>query len=212
MKSTKNKILKGSLDLFNNNGITSTSLRMIAGKLEISLGNLNYHFNKRDDIILYLYSEFSDVMDKKVLSIITKEEVSIEEANIFIKDLMSSFFDYRFFFLDFSYIMRVYPSIRKNYKNMLETREQQFPLLFKYLIQSEILVEEMYPDQYVLFYKRLQIISDFWIPYSEINDKKKREEVLNGYLKIVLSEIYPYFSDKFKPQILILLTNKKNDL
>ncbi len=95
---------------------------------------------------------------------------------------------------------------------MLEQREQQFPLLFKYLIQSDVLVEEMYSDLYVLLYKRLQIISDFWIPYSEINNKKRREEVVNGYLKIVLSEIYPYFSDKFKPQILVLLTNNKNDL
>jgi AcrR family transcriptional regulator len=210
MKSTKNKILKESLNLFNTNGITNTSLRMIAGKLDISLGNLNYHFKKRNDIILYLYSEFSDEIDRKFIEIMIKEKINIDEALFFIKELMGSFFDNRYFFLDFSYIIRAYPTIRKSYKNMLEQREQQFPLLFSYLIQSGVLVEEMYRDQYIFLYKRLQIISDFWIPYSVINNQKKRKEVINGYLKMVLSEIYPYFSDKLKPQINTFLAHKNN--
>ena len=201
MESTKNKILKESLNLFNDNGIANISLRMIAGNLNISLGNLNYHFNKRNDIVIGLYSEFSDLIDEKVLYITSIEKINAEEVTLFIKELMGLFFDYRFIFLDFSYIMRVYPTIRKSYKNMLKDRGQRFPQLFKSLVDINVLIDESYPDQYLFLYKRMQIITDFWLPYSEINNLKKRKETTNAYLKIILTELFPYFTEKFKLEI-----------
>jgi len=46
MSATKQKILKQSLQLFNELGISNVSLRDIADEAGISVGNLQYHFKK----------------------------------------------------------------------------------------------------------------------------------------------------------------------
>ena len=55
MNATKQKILMKSLELFNTSGISKTSLRTISDEVGISVGNLQYHFKKREDIIEALY-------------------------------------------------------------------------------------------------------------------------------------------------------------
>ncbi len=63
MNITKQKILIKSLELFNYNGISKTSLRTIADEVGISVGNLQYHFKKREDIIEALYFQLVKKMD-----------------------------------------------------------------------------------------------------------------------------------------------------
>lgn len=47
----KEKILNKALDLFNIYGFESVKMRDISGALNISPGNLTYHFKKKEDII-----------------------------------------------------------------------------------------------------------------------------------------------------------------
>lgn len=63
MNNTKQKILIKSLELFNSKGVSKTSLRTIADEVEISVGNLQYHFKKREDIIEALYFQLVEKMD-----------------------------------------------------------------------------------------------------------------------------------------------------
>ena len=43
--NTKHKILKTALDLFNKEGLDQVSVRRIAVEMNISDGNLRYHFS-----------------------------------------------------------------------------------------------------------------------------------------------------------------------
>ena len=52
MKNTKQEIINVSLELFNEYGYSAVTMRQIAEKLNISVGNLTYHFKKKDDILL----------------------------------------------------------------------------------------------------------------------------------------------------------------
>ncbi len=55
--STKERILTASLALFNERGYRSVTMRMIADSLSISVGNLTYHFPKKQDIVDTLMNE-----------------------------------------------------------------------------------------------------------------------------------------------------------
>ena len=46
--NTKDKILEKSLELFNNQGVHNVGVRDIARALEISPGNMSYHFPKKE--------------------------------------------------------------------------------------------------------------------------------------------------------------------
>lgn len=53
-KDLKQDILNTALQLFNENGYRNTSMRSISDNLGISIGNLTYHFHKKEDILIAL--------------------------------------------------------------------------------------------------------------------------------------------------------------
>ncbi len=55
--STREKILAVSLRLFNERGYRSVTMRAIADSLSISVGNLTYHFAKKQDIVAALLDD-----------------------------------------------------------------------------------------------------------------------------------------------------------
>ena len=57
---TKDRILKEALVLFNQQGSDDVSLRAIARSMDISVGNLAYHYANTDRIIEALYLELAE--------------------------------------------------------------------------------------------------------------------------------------------------------
>ena len=68
MSKTKKKIIEATISLFNEHGFANVSLPHISDKLEISLGNLTYHFPKKDQLIDSIYQLFQEE-----LALITKD-------------------------------------------------------------------------------------------------------------------------------------------
>lgn len=56
---TRERILEEALRQFNHQGLNSVGVRDIARSMEISPGNLSYHFPKKEDLILTLLDAYS---------------------------------------------------------------------------------------------------------------------------------------------------------
>ncbi len=181
MSNIKDKILKCALRLFNEKGISQVSLRDIASEMGISLGNLTYHFKKREDIIDALY-----------LSLVNKFEVVVNE-NLGTKNqlqllfeipntTLSNFYEYRFLMLDFVLITRSHDAIGNHYRNLIREREQQFEMLINDLVAAKLLREERIVNEYNYLFKNLRIVIDFWLSSKAIdqNGKTSKKDVLEG--------------------------------
>ena len=55
---TKEKILYYAKKEFYQNGYSKTQLKTIAEQADLSLGNLNYYFKKKDDLVKEIYNQF----------------------------------------------------------------------------------------------------------------------------------------------------------
>ncbi|WP_195268260.1 TetR/AcrR family transcriptional regulator [Eubacterium sp. 1001713B170207_170306_E7] len=55
---TKERILYFAKKEFYQNGYNKTQLKRIAEQAELSLGNLNYYFKKKDDLVKEIYNQF----------------------------------------------------------------------------------------------------------------------------------------------------------
>lgn len=64
--TTKEKILKTALNLFNERGVVDTTIRSIAEELAISSGHLTYHFRYKEELIEALYFELTDKIIQKI--------------------------------------------------------------------------------------------------------------------------------------------------
>jgi AcrR family transcriptional regulator len=194
MSRTKEEILKCALRLFNENGISQVSLRKISIEMGISLGNLTYHFKKREEIIDALYlnlvSNLNEVVNEK-LGLKSQFQLLFEIPMA----TLSNFYEYRFLMLDFVLITRNHSTIGNHYRKLIKEREQQFEMLIKDLVVAKLLREELIDNEYKYLFKNLRIVSDFWLSSSSIdkNGKTSKKDVLEGS-QLLENIIYPYLT------------------
>ena len=197
MSKTKHRILAQSLELFNNHGVSEVPLRTIADEMGISVGNLQYHFKKREDIIEALYFRIVEKVD----------ELSINETD----NLLSSFlsvpkkiclilYEYRFFLLDFTSITRKNRKIKNHYAELSKRREKEFLDITVILIENGLLRKELLKNEYHNVFKRVEVISNFWFSSILIQSDVLHKDSIEEYSLIVGQSIYPYLTNEAKTQ------------
>ncbi len=199
MKNTKEIILNTALDLFNSEGLSKVTLRTIANKMGISQGNLNYHFKKRDDIINTLYFQLVAQIDGD-MSKNQNQAKGLRSLLGLPSMIMESFYDYRFFLLDSVLVMRENKKIRAHYLQLMKKRKSQFLSILEPLIDTQLLRKEILPNEYGFLYKRLQILSDFWISDAEITHSRLNRNMILEYSHLINQAIFPYLTDKGKKE------------
>lgn len=204
MKNTKGLILDTALALFNSFGLSKVSLRTIANKMEISQGNLNYHFKKREDIIEGLYFQLVKNIDHS-MSNIEHAESTLQLLFDISKTIMYNFYEYRFFLLDFVQIMRENKNIKEYHLQLTALREQQFGALFTLLIENDLMRNEILPNEYKNLYKRFQILGDFWISSAETATQPLTEKSVSVYAEMISQSIFPYLTKKGEKEYQLIM-------
>lgn len=199
MKDTKGRIIDTALKLFNLQGLSQVTLRTIAKEMEISQGNLNYHFKKREDIIEAIYFRLVKEMDGS-MSKMEHSEIHLELILAISTSIMNNAFKYRFFLLDFTQIMREHKTIKKHHSKLIAVRESETVGLFGLFAANGIMRKEELPNEYIHLYKRIQIFSDFWMASAEVENIKLEKKLIRKHLRIIMQSIYPYLTTKGKKQ------------
>jgi AcrR family transcriptional regulator len=197
MNKTKRQILDTALELYNERGFSEVSLRDIAEKLNISPGNLTYHFRKREAIAESLYYEFVESVDQK-FSELKPDSISLKTILDIIRILTESRLKYKFLMRDFISLIAENPGIKKHYLKVIKLRKEQSLTLFNLLIKQKIIRPEQLENEYDYLYERIQILGNFWITSSHMQGEKLSRQVIDKNYKMVIQIIYPYLTAKGK--------------
>lgn len=111
MKNTKQKIQDTAIELFNEKGYSNVSLREIAKKVGTTIGNLTYHYKRKEDLIIAIVSDLNDdyasyfsnqVQGKKTLNNLIdsfkKAQVNHQKYNFYFKNMGGIIDDSSYFF------------------------------------------------------------------------------------------------------------------
>lgn len=197
MNETKHKILIKSLKLFNTSGISNVSLRNIADEVEISVGNLQYHFKKREDIIEALYFQLVGKIDN--VFVISTDDLLKSFLNISI-EIYKILYEYNFFLLDFVAITRRNQKIKSHYSELSKRREIESLKVIDVLIKNGLFREELLKNEYRCLFKRIEVISNFWFSSILIQADALSKESIQEYSILISQSIYPYLTDEAKNQ------------
>lgn len=111
--STRERIILAGIDLFNRQGIQHVAVEHIATHLEISPGNLTYHFKRKRDLI---HAAF-DVLQAR-LRIVLQPKLPAStprEGGEYLVNILRTFWEFRFFFNALTFLLSQDPALRKRY-------------------------------------------------------------------------------------------------
>lgn len=120
---TRDRILEVSLLLFNEEGESGLSSVDIANALEISPGNLYYHFKGKDAIIRALYERFEEEM-RVILRGSKGGLASVEDNWVYIYILLEEIYDFRFFYRDLAGLLSRYPDLSVRFRSLVAGKRQ----------------------------------------------------------------------------------------
>jgi len=117
-RRTRERILETSLALFNRRGAPHVTTADIAGEMNISPGNLYYHFRNKDEIVGELYEAFESKL-APLLADPGGRKIDVEDFWLWLHLLFELMGQYRFLYRDLDELAARVPSVGKRFGRML---------------------------------------------------------------------------------------------
>lgn len=113
--STKDRILDASLALFNEQGERKVTTNHIAAHLQISPGNLYYHFKNKQAIIFSLFERY-EARVLKVLQLPTERPLQVADKLAYLQAIFQGLWEYRFMHRDMEHLLMADPELHARYR------------------------------------------------------------------------------------------------
>lgn len=111
-----------ALVLFNGQGEPNVSTNQIADELDISPGNLHYHFRSKSEIVKTLFARFRTRL-RDILQASPPAFIHVEDIWLFLHLLFESIRAYQFLYHDVGSLIRRYPELERDLRRtMVDTR------------------------------------------------------------------------------------------
>ena len=187
---TAQRILLTALTLFNEHGENSVTSVDIAIELDISPGNLYYHFKGKESLVVALMKMHEQQM-QKVLRREKLDSLHPEDIIYYLYLLIDSIHLFQFFYRSPADLAEKYPAISRPRKNILSGLQQQVSYLFDSLAKREVLVANQ-ADR-ALLVDIISLIITQSCQYDELNshlnDEQQRYHALSLMMVIILPRL-----------------------
>jgi len=189
---TKEKILRTSLELFNNEGESAVSSVDIASVMGISPGNLYYHYKGKDEIIVELFNDFEEEI-RQVLSSPIKEPLKLEDNWVYLYIIFEEIFDFRFFYKNQSELIGRNSELRTRFSRILALKEQTVFSLLSTLEEDERLVFD--EGEKAALAGRIAQHFTFWLQYHDLRyGTAAPKSLIDQGVFMTLIQITPYWA------------------
>ena len=191
---TNEKIVDKALTLFNEKGVVQVSSLEISQSLNISYGNLTYHYKKKDDIVLALYAQMQQSLDTSINRLV---QCIFEET--FYPKLVNEIFDviwnYRFIYLNINSLMNQFEFICESEKSYYATRIKILNRAKKYLIQEGYLKPEI-NNNYESLIQNLNMILYAWITDAKLFYEGDEDKKIDIYVSLFYNVALTHVTEK----------------
>lgn len=174
---TKERILQLSLQLFNERGERSVTTNHIAAELNMSPGNLYYHFRNKNEIIKELMQQYQ----KQTLEMLALPEDRLLDANDkvrYFQVLSSQLWAYRFLHRDVYHLIENHEDFRRMYPDFANKVMQQGQKIYKAFVAAGLM--EMTDSEIEALTINLWIVLTNWTNFlymsGHLSDSNQLEE------------------------------------
>ncbi len=180
-RRTKDRILDVSLKLFNEVGEPSVTTTTIAEAMEISPGNLYYHFRNKDDIINSIFVRFEQEMERR-LKLPDDHKATLDESWGYLQRMSEFMWTYRFLYRDINDLLARNRMLETNFKRIVE-RKKRFAheMCQQFLNDGEM---EATPQQIDMITTNMVVLATYWLSFQFVQHPRQYNDPdrIRGYL------------------------------
>ena len=191
-RQTRKRILDASLAMFNAQGEPNVTTNHIADELEISPGNLYYHFRNKDDIIEQLFGGYEQRMDA-ALTAPEGRLPGLEDVWLQLHLVFECIWDYRFLYRDLVDILTRNRRLRLRFARILKRADEQAHQVMRGLVKAGVMRASA--DELDAAATNVLVIATFWMNYAAARgDKDERASIRDGIVQVMML-IAPFLRD-----------------
>jgi len=198
-RRTRERILEVSLRLFNDIGEPNVTTSAIADELNISPGNLYYHFRNKEEIVDALFEQFEREIDG-LLEAPQNRDITFEDAWLFLHLLFESIWRYRFVYRDLNDLLSRNRKLELHFRTILDRKSRTAHRLFSALADQKQLFAE--PRELDALATNMVVVTTWWLSYEYVrNARRFNDPAYQGAAMArgayhVLALLAPYLSDE----------------
>lgn len=193
---TRDRILHKSLELFNELGEPNVTTLLIADELDISPGNLYYHFKSKTTILTELFGWYEAEMNALLVLPESKEEIplDIEDQWFFLHLIFESIAKYRFIYKDVVNVLGRHEPIKQRFQKIIrKKRDASFRILSSLKQHGNLHANDNELDALC---ENIILTATFWLNYAIIANLDSKKDILAQGVYQVISLVAPFLHNE----------------
>ncbi len=195
-RRTAERIAEVTLDLFNRFGEPNVSTTMISAELNISPGNLYYHYPSKDALVNQLFDQY----EAALLGLLdaAPDVKDVEDTWFFLHSLFEQIWSHRFLYRDLNNLLSGNRHLETHFHAVLERKTHAFRLLLESLATAGLM--RIDPDSIETLSASMSVMVTYWLSYEYVRNPRQAMEPASAGLALtrgaqhVLALLKPYMA------------------
>jgi len=197
-RRTAERIAEVTLALFNRFGEPNVSTTLISAELNISPGNLYYHFASKDALVNHLFDQY----EVSILALLdaAPDVRDIEDAWFFLHSLFEQVWNHRFLYRDLNNLLSGNRHLETHFQAVLERQTLAFRQMLESLASAGLMAID--PDSIETLSASMSVMVTYWLSYEYVRNPRQALEPASAGLALtrgaqhVLALLTPYMASQ----------------
>jgi AcrR family transcriptional regulator len=206
-RRTAERILEVSLELFNRFGEPNVSTTLISAELNISPGNLYYHYPAKDELINSLFDRFERALNDLLNA--SDGVRDVEDAWFFMHSLFELIWQYRFLYRDLNDLLSKNRRLETHVQAMLKNKTRSIRSMLDSMIRSGAVRMDARDAEPTA--TSMVVVLTYWLSFEYSRDPRRALEPESAQAALlrgahhVLNLLVPYLEPGQRMHLLTLV-------
>jgi len=205
-RRTAERILEVTLELFNRFGEPNVSTTAISAEMNISPGNLYYHYPAKDELINALVDRYERSLGELLGA--ADSVRNVEDAWLFVHMMFELIWNYRFLYRDLNDLLSKNRRLETHFQAALSGKARAVQALLDGLARGQAMAVP--PPESAAVSHAMVVVLTYWLSYEYVRDPRRALEpesasaALNRGAFHVLSLLLPYLEPAAREHLMAL--------
>jgi len=193
-RRTAERILEVTLDLFNRFGEPNVSTTLISSELNISPGNLYYHYPAKEELVTALYNRYEAALDELLEAAPGVHDV--EDAWFFMHSLFELVWQYRFLYRDLNDLLSKNRRLETHFQTVLQHKDRAVRGVLDGLSRKGVV--KITDTEAAPVSTAMVVVLTYWLSFEYVREPRRALEAESAAASLsrgayhVLSLLLPY--------------------